>query len=69
MSYNAVWTYPSFTFTQRLLQSTDEDYAEMPISEFGKAMLRGMGWNEGKAIGKTNKGLACVCSMYHNTYM
>jgi G patch domain/KOW motif-containing protein len=37
--------------------STDEDYAEMPISEFGKAMLRGMGWNEGKAIGKTNKGM------------
>ena len=39
----------------------------MPIAEFGKAMLRGMGWNEGKAIGKTNKGLANVhilCTNY-----
>ena len=40
-----------------LFQSTTEDYDEMPIAEFGKAMLRGMGWKEGTAIGKSNKGL------------
>ena len=36
----------------------------MPIAEFGKAMLRGMGWKDGTAIGKSNKGLVtyvCVC--------
>ena len=39
----------------------------MPIAEFGKAMLKGMGWTEGKPIGKTNQGLEhhslcqCVC--------
>ncbi|XP_078342048.1 G-patch domain and KOW motifs-containing protein-like isoform X2 [Oculina patagonica] len=39
-------------------QSTMEDYQEMPVSAFGAAMLRGMGWKKGQAIGGTNKGLA-----------
>jgi G patch domain/KOW motif-containing protein len=33
-------------------------YDEMPISDFGKAALLGMGWKDGEAIGGTNKGLA-----------
>ena len=37
-------------------QSSAEDYEEMPIGEYGKAMLRGMGWKEGTGIGKNNKG-------------
>ena len=50
-----------------ILQSTADEYEEMPIAEFGKAMLKGMGWTEGKPIGKTNQGLEhhslcqCVC--------
>ena len=32
-------------------------YAETPIEEFGAALLRGMGWIEGQAIGTRNKGL------------
>eukprot|EP00035_Acanthoeca_spectabilis_P031415 m.14042 g.14042 ORF g.14042 m.14042 type:complete len:511 (-) comp4740_c0_seq1:2211-3743(-) len=35
-----------------------EAYEEMPIDDFGKAALLGMGWKEGEAIGGTNKGLA-----------
>ncbi len=30
-------------------------YEEMPVEEFGKALLRGMGWKEGEGIGKSNK--------------
>lgn len=32
------------------------DYATVPIEQFGEAMLRGMGWKPGEAIGVTNKG-------------
>jgi len=35
-----------------------EEYENVPIEEFGKAMLRGMGWETGKAIGLNNRGLA-----------
>ncbi|KAL5516163.1 hypothetical protein EMCRGX_G001436, partial [Ephydatia muelleri] len=38
-------------------QSTADDYDAMPIEKFGEAVLRGMGWTKGEAIGKTNKGL------------
>eukprot|EP00045_Choanoeca_perplexa_P017268 m.247846 g.247846 ORF g.247846 m.247846 type:complete len:485 (+) comp17494_c0_seq2:77-1531(+) len=37
---------------------TAEDYENTPIEQFGAAMLRGMGWKEGEAIGGINKGLA-----------
>ncbi|XP_068759419.1 G-patch domain and KOW motifs-containing protein-like [Montipora capricornis] len=39
-------------------QSTMDDYQDMPVTSFGAAMLRGMGWKKGEAIGGTNKGLA-----------
>ena len=29
---------------------TEEAYADMPIEDFGAAMLRGMGWKEGSAL-------------------
>lgn len=29
-------------------------YDDMPVEEFGKALLRGMGWKEGGAVGKSN---------------
>lgn len=29
----------------------------MPIEAFGEAMLRGMGWQEGRAVGKNAKGV------------
>jgi hypothetical protein len=28
-----------------------DDYSEMPIHEFGKALMRGMGWKDGDALG------------------
>lgn len=41
-----------FSFsTQSLLQ----DYENVPIEEFGTAMLRGMGWKSGEGIGKNPK--------------
>lgn len=29
-----------------------EDYAAVPVEEFGAALLRGMGWKEGEVVGK-----------------
>eukprot|EP00041_Stephanoeca_diplocostata_P032424 m.1037950 g.1037950 ORF g.1037950 m.1037950 type:complete len:469 (+) comp24146_c1_seq8:217-1623(+) len=38
-------------------ESTMEDYDNTRVEDFGAALLRGMGWNEGQAIGQSNKGL------------
>ncbi|VDI25344.1 Hypothetical predicted protein [Mytilus galloprovincialis] len=38
----------------------ENDYEEIPIDQFGLAMLRGMGWQEGQGIGKNNKAVAPV---------
>jgi hypothetical protein len=37
---------------------SEEAYERMPIEEFGKNILSGLGWKEGEAIGGKNKGLA-----------
>jgi G patch domain/KOW motif-containing protein len=37
--------------------STLEDYEKIPIEAFGAALLRGMGWKEGEAVGKNKNGL------------
>ncbi|KAI8976591.1 DExH-box splicing factor binding site-domain-containing protein [Trametes punicea] len=34
-----------------------EDYERVPVSQFGAALLRGMGWKEGTAASKKGKGL------------
>jgi G patch domain/KOW motif-containing protein len=31
-------------------------YEAMPIAEFGAAMMRGMGWSEGKGVGRRQVG-------------
>ncbi|KAL6258894.1 hypothetical protein P5V15_010840 [Pogonomyrmex californicus] len=36
-------------------ESTLEDYEKVPLSSFGSAMLRGMGWKPGEGIGKNPK--------------
>lgn len=33
-------------------EPTIDDYENVPISDYGMAMLRGMGWKEGMVIGK-----------------
>ncbi|KAF2239369.1 hypothetical protein EV356DRAFT_502421 [Viridothelium virens] len=33
-------------------------YAAMPVEDFGKALLAGMGWKEGQALGRRNRGKA-----------
>lgn len=37
---------------ERPLSNSIDDYEDMPVCEFGEALLRGMGWSEGQAIGK-----------------
>ncbi|WFD32843.1 DNA primase large subunit Spp2 [Malassezia sp. CBS 17886] len=37
-------------------EPTLDDYSAMPIDEFGAAMLRGMGWHDGKGVGKSRSG-------------
>ncbi|UYV61835.1 GPKOW [Cordylochernes scorpioides] len=36
-------------------EPTQENYDEVPVSEFGLAMIRGMGWKPDEGIGLTNK--------------
>ncbi|KAJ3106830.1 hypothetical protein HDU97_005542 [Phlyctochytrium planicorne] len=43
---------------QRPDEATLEDYDNIPIEEFGAAMLRGMGWKDGQVVGKNQSGLA-----------
>ncbi|PKI82718.1 hypothetical protein MVES_003449 [Malassezia vespertilionis] len=33
-----------------------EAYSDMPVEEFGAAMLRGMGWKDGHGVGKSRQG-------------
>eukprot|EP00798_Chlamydomonas_sp_ICE-L_P010027 gene10027-7917_t len=37
-----------------------EDYEDMPIEDFGKAMLRGMGWQEGMGVGRNRKVVEAI---------
>ena len=41
-----------------------DDYEDMPIDQFGAAMLKGMGWKPGEAIGLNKKGFV-VCTRTH----
>jgi hypothetical protein len=36
--------------------ATMDDYERVPVSQFGAALLRGMGWKEGTAASRKNKG-------------
>ncbi|KAF4533426.1 hypothetical protein B566_EDAN001151 [Ephemera danica] len=36
-------------------EPTLDDYTKVPVSDFGLAMLRGMGWSPGKGMGKNPK--------------
>lgn len=36
-------------------ESSLERYEELPVEEFGEALLRGMGWEKGKPIGRNSK--------------
>ena len=38
--------------------ATLDDYARVPVDEFGKGILRGLGWTEGGNIGKRDYGTA-----------
>ncbi|XP_059172285.1 G-patch domain and KOW motifs-containing protein-like [Physella acuta] len=38
----------------------DADYDKIPIEQYGLAMLRGMGWNQSRGIGKNGKVVAPV---------
>lgn len=37
-------------------EPTLQDYAAMPVEEFGAAMLRGMGWKDGSGVGRQRQG-------------
>ncbi|CAG2060777.1 unnamed protein product, partial [Timema podura] len=42
----------SATFDLGPVPSSLEDYERVPVENFGMALLKGMGWKEGKGIGK-----------------
>ena len=37
-------------------ECTEEDYERVPIEQFGMALLKGMGWEKGKPVGKNPHG-------------
>lgn len=47
--------------------ATLDDYAAVPVEEFGAAMLRGMGWKEGEAVGKRRAGAPALPSKPRNS--
>jgi len=46
--------------TLRAEQSTMDDYENVPIEEYGLAMLRGMGWKPGEGIGGYKKAVVAI---------
>lgn len=58
-------TIPAISETDALKQDVEElpevatldDYERVPVSQFGAAMLRGMGWKEGQAASRKGKGI------------
>ena len=46
--------------SRRAEQSTMEDYENVPIEQYGKAMLRGMGWKPGEGIGGYKKQVVAI---------
>jgi len=46
-----------FDVDSRPEEADEEAYENVPIEQFGEAMLRGMGWETGKPIGLNNRGL------------
>ena len=37
-------------------ESSLQDYERMPVEAFGEALMRGLGWEKGRGIGKNSKG-------------
>lgn len=36
-------------------ETSMDAYEKIPVDEFGAALLRGLGWNEGEGIGRNRK--------------
>lgn len=44
-------------------ETTMDAYDNIPVEEFGAALLRGLGWNEGDGIGRNRKKAPYVPSI------
>ncbi|KRZ78076.1 G patch domain and KOW motifs-containing protein [Trichinella papuae] len=47
-------------FVDQYSSENDIDYDTVPVSDYGKAILKGLGWREGKGIGKTHQKVVAV---------
>lgn len=46
------------------VQPTEEDYEQVPVKQFGLALLRGMGWKDGDGVGRTPRYLMMLQALY-----
>jgi hypothetical protein len=55
----------AFSAANLLCPPTHQDYEAMPVEEFGKALLRGLGWADGQGVGRKRqvRGRAGVLQM------
>jgi len=51
------------------MQATEEDYEQVPIEQFGLAVLRGMGWKETDGVGRTGKYVKHVDSVSNYAHL
>ncbi|KAG5438090.1 hypothetical protein PCK2_000967, partial [Pneumocystis canis] len=47
--------------------STLEDYENVPVEQFGNALLRGMGWKDGEGIGKNKQKIIAPVEIVQRT--
>ncbi len=57
----------NFDVSLRPIEPTAADYDTVPVQEFGLAMLRGMGWKPGMAVGANIKAIPTEPQIRHKS--
>lgn len=49
--------------------ATEAEYEAIPVEAFGEAMLRGMGWIEGRALGRRDMEVSLPAAFFATCVM